>query len=462
MPVAGSRDDSIRLAHTARPPGADGRPNVVLVTGLGRQLTDWDPAFIWRLQAAGYRVITIDNRDAGESTHLTELGKPPLGEIRRAVERGETVDVPYVLADMANDVARTLHELEIDTAHVVGVSMGGYIAQELALRHPYRVLTLTSIMSSTGSRTVGQASDIGMRALFRAPSPDPGAAVEDMLDARRILATPGEFDERAERARVVAAVRRSFRPDATGRQLAAIWASPDRTERLASLTTPTLVIHGDADELVDVSGGRATAHAIDGARLLILEGMGHDLPASRWPVMLGVMVRHFDAVTPPTMDPRIVPADSANAAALAEVATRAFEPDRVRYGSGPPGLDNPSMHHRIITTAHAHELWTGGRLAGAVYAFDRPGPGAWELATIFIEPDLQAVGLGSQLMEFIERALPAARTITLETPYRNTHLHRFYESFGYRRIGETTPADHPEATDPGFHLLVYRKELTVD
>ncbi len=459
MLVTGSRDDSFRLAHAVTPLEADGRPHVVLITGLGRQLIDWDPALVWRIQGAGYRVITVDNRDAGKSPHLTEIGKVPLGEIRRAVERGEPVDVPYLLADMAQDVARTLDELEIDAAHIVGVSMGGYIAQELALIAPERVLTLTSIMSSTGDRTVGQASEVGMRSLFRAPSPEPEDAIEDMLDARRILATPDEFDEALERARVEEAVRRSFHPEATGRQLAAIWASPDRTERLGSLTTPTLVIHGEADELVGVSGGHATAAAIPGAELLVVEGMGHDLPPSRWPVMLPAMVHHFNKITPPTVDPRIEPVDPGNADTLAAIATRAFDPDRKRYGSGPPGLDDPAVHRRIAATAHAHQLWTGDRLAGAVYVFDRPDPGAWELGTIFIDPDLQGEGLGSRLMEFVERATPAARTITLETPYRNTHLHRFYEGFGYRRIGKTTPGDHPEATDPDFHLFVYRKEL---
>lgn len=271
-------------------------PPVVLIHGLGFQLTDWDPSFVHGLVAAGYRVIRLDNRDAGLSTHLA--GKVALGELRRSVDRGEPVNVPYLLGDMAADVAGLLDYLGVAAAHIIGVSMGGYIAQELALRSPSPVLSLTSMLSSTGARDVGQPSARGNRALFRAPAATVHAAIEDMVEARRILATPGAFDQAAERERVRLAVTRSFDPAGTGRQLAAIWASGDRTHALRRIDVPALVIHGGNDHLVDVSGGRATADAIADSRLLVIDEMGHDLPPIYRGQILDTIVDFLDSVPP--------------------------------------------------------------------------------------------------------------------------------------------------------------------
>ena len=272
--------------------GDPGDPPVLLIHGLGRQLIEWHPDFIDRIASAGYFVIRIDNRDVGLSTHFTE--KVALGEIRRALERGEEVVVPYFLDDMAADAAGVLDHLGLAAAHVVGVSMGGMIGQTLALEAPERVLSLTSIMASTGNWEVGAPSAAGTRALFHAPPPEVAGAIDATLETRELLATPGTFDAAAERAVVAAAIDRSFDPAGIGRQLAAIWASGDRTERLRSLDVPTLVIHGTADHLVGLSGGEATAAAIPDAQLVAIEEMGHDLPRVHWDEILSAIVDHFD------------------------------------------------------------------------------------------------------------------------------------------------------------------------
>jgi pimeloyl-ACP methyl ester carboxylesterase len=267
---------------------------VLLIHGLGRQLIEWDPALVERITAAGYLVIRMDNRDVGLSTHLEE--KLALGEIRRALERGDDVVVPYLLSDMAADSIGLLDHLGVGAAHVVGVSMGGMIGQTLALDAPGRVLTLTSIMASTGNWEVGTPSAAGTRALFHAPPPDDVNAIEATLETRELLATPGAFDAAAERALIAAAINRSFDPAGIGRQLAAIWASGDRTARLRSLNVPTLVIHGTADHLVGISGGEATAAAVPGAQLVAIEGMGHDLPQRHRDEVLGAIIAHFESV----------------------------------------------------------------------------------------------------------------------------------------------------------------------
>ena len=272
--------------------GDPGEPPVLLVHGLGRQLIEWDPELVGRIASAGFFVIRTDNRDVGLSTHFE--AKVALGEIRRGLERGEEVVVPYLLEDMAADAAGVLDYLGLAAAHVVGVSMGGMIGQTLALEAPERVLSLTSIMASTGSWEVGAPSQKGLRALFHAPPPDALGAIEATLETRELLATPGTFDEGAERKLATAAIDRSFDPAGIGRQLAAIWASGDRTERLRSLEVPTLVIHGTADQLVGPSGGEATAAAIPDAQLLVIDGMGHDLPRVHWDEISSAILDHFD------------------------------------------------------------------------------------------------------------------------------------------------------------------------
>ncbi len=258
---------------------------LVLIPGLGRQLIDWDTEFCVQLAAAGLRVVRVDNRDVGLSDRAGG-GKVNVPRLARARAAGEPFDVPYTLEDMATDVVAVLDHLGTERAHIAGISMGGRIAQLTAIHHGDRVLGLVSIASTTGSAHVGQPTPTGHHALFMTPPADPVAAIESHLEVRRLLAADGTFDESWERPRVTAEVGRSFDPAGAGRQLAAILAERDRTAALAALRLPALVVHGTADPLVAVSGGRATAAAIPSARYLEIGGLGHDLPPWTWPLVL--------------------------------------------------------------------------------------------------------------------------------------------------------------------------------
>jgi pimeloyl-ACP methyl ester carboxylesterase len=251
---------------------------VLLIMGLGAQLIGWPDELCAMLAARGLEVIRFDNRDVGESTHFT--GTPNF----MAVAAGDVSTVVYTLSDMAADTAGLLDALGIASAHVVGASMGGFIAQTLAIEHPARVRSLTSIMSSTGDRTVGQPHPEAL-ALFAAGTPrDRDDVAQRALAVARVLGSPA-FPPKDDEviARAQRAYDRGFDPSSYVRQGCAVIASGDRTPRLRSLSVPTLVIHGSADKMCDVSGGRATAAAIPGAELVVIDGMGHDLPRALWP-----------------------------------------------------------------------------------------------------------------------------------------------------------------------------------
>lgn len=255
---------------------------LLLVMGLGGQLTDWTPEFVDALVDAGFEVIRFDNRDIGFST-MTDW-KPP--SRRRALLafllRRQLKGVGYTVDDMADDAAGLLESLSIDAAHVVGISMGGMISQSLAIRHPHKVRSLCSIMSNTGDRRHGNVS-LKLLAKYGPPRDiTMDNAVEEGVRLWRHLAGD-HFDEQRARVRLHEAMARSFRPDGVERQTAAIAGSPDRTEALQSVTAPTLVIHGLKDLLVTPSGGVTTAQAIPGARLLMFPTMGHDLPIALTP-----------------------------------------------------------------------------------------------------------------------------------------------------------------------------------
>jgi pimeloyl-ACP methyl ester carboxylesterase len=286
-----ARHDDVAICYEVS--GAEHEPTVILLHGLGRQLIEWDPPLIRRMVADGFRVVATDHRDVGASTHLQ--GKVPLTAIRDAVRRGERPAVFYSLDDMADDVVAVIDHLGTSAAHVVGISMGGAIAQLVAIRHPQRAASLTSLMSSTGDPAVGQATPAASRALFTALPADPAAATETLVQIRRVGATPGAFDEAQVRRVAAAAIARSHDPAGVGRQLAAVLTAEDRTPRLRHLTVPTLVIHGTADPVVDASGGAATVAAVPGSTLLLIAGMGHDLPPAHWETMLQAMTRHWAA-----------------------------------------------------------------------------------------------------------------------------------------------------------------------
>ncbi len=257
---------------------ADSTP-VLLVMGLGTQMLGWPDELCVALVGRGAHVIRFDNRDVGLSSHLTNAPQPDV----LAALSGDVTSAPYTLSDMAADTVGLLDALELDSAHLVGASMGGMIAQTTAIEHPRRVRSLTSIMSSTGDPSVGQASQAALSALLSPPAATRADAIERTVSIVRVIGSPGfELDEADLRCRTGVAYDRAYDPAGIGRQIVAIAASGDRTAALRSVTVPTLVVHGAADPLVDVSGGRATAHAIPGAELVVFDGMGHDLPRALW------------------------------------------------------------------------------------------------------------------------------------------------------------------------------------
>ena len=252
---------------------------LLLVMGLGGQLVDWPAPFVEQLADAGFRVIRFDNRDIGLSTEI-DAPPPTRAQLFKAVALRRPLPAAYLLRDMANDAVALLDVLDIDRAHVVGMSMGGMISQEMAISAPDRVASLVSIMSTTGNRRVGQPKPKVVRTSLRRPEPARESAIEQGVELFREICGP-TFDDAEFRELATKAFERSYRPDGTARQLAAIIASGDRTPELRRLDVPALVIHGLVDPLVRPSGGLATARAIPDSRLLMFNDMGHDLPHTR-------------------------------------------------------------------------------------------------------------------------------------------------------------------------------------
>jgi len=259
---------------------ADAEP-LLLVMGLGTQMLGWDERFCSLLAERGFRVVRFDNRDIGRSTMLDAAGAPA----RLDLFLGRRSTAAYVLADMAVDATGLMDHLGIESAHVVGASMGGMIAQTLAVEHPERTRSLVSIMSTTGSRRVGTPTLKAFGLMLAEAPRGRDAYVERILKTFKVVGSPA-YPTDVERLRQVAGEMydRSHNPRGILRQMHAITASGDRTAALRRLRLPTTVIHGTRDPLIRPSGGRATARAIPGARLRIVEGMGHDLPRDLWPV----------------------------------------------------------------------------------------------------------------------------------------------------------------------------------
>ncbi|MDF1595636.1 MAG: alpha/beta fold hydrolase [Acidimicrobiia bacterium] len=272
--------------------------HVLLIAGLGGQLLVWETEFCRRLADTGTRVIRFDNRDVGLSTMFDDAELDLSMALSEALA-GRAIEVPYTLSDMAGDALGLMDHLGIERAHLVGVSMGGMIAQTLAAEHPDRVASLTSIMSSTGSRMVGQATPAAIAVLFERPPTDRDGAIDASMQAQRVIGSPAYFDTEAARAHAGAAYDRSFNPEGSGRQLAAIYAAGNRSDQVAAISTPTLVIHGAQDPLVDISGGRHTAEIIPGAELLIIDDMGHDLPRPLWDKLIEAISAHVRTASTP-------------------------------------------------------------------------------------------------------------------------------------------------------------------
>lgn len=259
--------------------GSPSDPPLLLIMGLGQQLLAWPDEFCDALIARGLQPIRFDNRDIGHSTHAA-IRPPRMPQfVARRFEPGQ-----YDLGDLAADTTGLLDALDIGSAHVVGISMGGMIGQVLAARHPDRVRSLVSIMSSTGARRAGWTAPSTLRLLFGAPARDRDAAAERSVTMFRHVGSHGfPFDEASVRDRAGRAFDRDPRAAAgTARQMAAIIKSGDRTPELGRISAPTLVIHGDRDRMVHPSGGLATTAAIPGATLTTIEGLGHDLPAGAY------------------------------------------------------------------------------------------------------------------------------------------------------------------------------------
>jgi pimeloyl-ACP methyl ester carboxylesterase len=262
-------------------------PALLLVMGLGTQMIAWPEEFCRRLAGLGFLVIRYDNRDVGRSTHLRQHRPPTVRQLLLRDKRA----AKYTLADMAGDGIRLLDHLGIERAHVVGASMGGMIAQTMAARHPDRVLSLASIMSNTGHYWKGTPGLRVYPIFIRRPASSREGAVESFLSVFNLIGSP-DFppDEDEMRKAAELSYERGYNPAGAGRQLAAILAAGDRTAELRTIKAPTVVIHGTKDRMVRPSGGRATAAAIPGSELVLIEGMGHDLPRQAWDRMIDAIV----------------------------------------------------------------------------------------------------------------------------------------------------------------------------
>lgn len=271
------------------------RPAVLLIMGLGMQLIAWPAQLVQALVAAGYRVIRHDNRDVGLSQHLTPLGRPNLLWQGLKFKLGLPPRAPYSLSDMAADSLGVLAALGIRQAHVVGASMGGMIAQRAALAAPDRVLSLTSIMSSSGAKGLPQARPEVMAALLRRPaSHSPQALADHYVRLFQVIGSPAYATPESElRQRILQGVARGYDPVGTQRQMLAIMADGSRAAQLSRIAATTLVLHGKADPLVPFAHGQDTARRIPGAKLVGIEGMGHDLPPAALKQILDALLAHL-------------------------------------------------------------------------------------------------------------------------------------------------------------------------
>ena len=303
------RANNIQIEVEDSAPDGTHLPVVLLIMGLGMQLIAWAPGMVRGLMNAGFRVIRFDNRDSGLSDRFDALGKPNLLWQGLKYKLGLAVKAPYSVNDMAKDALGVLDALNIHQAHIVGVSMGGMVAQRAALLAPDRVLTLTSIMSSSGARGLPNADAAVTRQMLSRPNlkgksveATQLAAIDHSVKLFRAIGSPGfPMDEAFLRERVTVATQRSFNPAGVLRQMVAIVADQGRADQLKSISTPTLVLHGKVDPLVPFACGQDTARRIPGARLVGIEGMGHDLPPGVVERLLVEMLPHLSAAGGPPL-----------------------------------------------------------------------------------------------------------------------------------------------------------------
>ncbi|MEM7017773.1 MAG: alpha/beta hydrolase [Pseudomonadota bacterium] len=275
--------------------GDKNKPTILLVMGLSGQLIMWPDSLFEGLAEQGFRVVRYDNRDVGLSHKFEDAGAPDIMAIMGAVAAGQPVPpVPYKLDDMALDAVGVLDALNIDKAHIVGASMGGMIAQLVAANHPERTQSLVSIMSTTGNPDLPPAApEVMARLVMPPPGTDRDSVVPHTMETQRIIGSPGYQATDEERHHNAGRYYdRAYYPIGVTRQMAAIIASDSRTEKLASVKAPTLVIHGKDDPLVPLPGGEDTAKCIPNARLEVIDGMGHDLPAALVPKMIDLIAGH--------------------------------------------------------------------------------------------------------------------------------------------------------------------------
>ena len=291
------RIDGIRIEYEVF--GDRSSRPLLLIMGVGAQMIDWDEELCRQLAARGFYVIRFDNRDVGLSSKIEDAGSPDVNAALAKAMRGEPIEAPYTLEDMAGDAIGLLEALHIDRAFVCGASMGGMIAQTMAVRHPSRVCGLISIMSTTGNPELAPAEPDSAEVIFTPAPEEREAYIEHTLEAWRIIGSPGfPFDEERIREKAARAYDRGCHPAGIARQFLAVMAGGNRKPALASVAAPTLVIHGSDDPLVPVSGGKDTAEAVPGAELLIIEGMGHDLPPETWPRIVEAITALADRAGP--------------------------------------------------------------------------------------------------------------------------------------------------------------------
>lgn len=274
--------------------GNPSNPPILLIMGLGTQMIFWNEDFCKELARRGYWVVRFDNRDVGLSSKFDEAGIPDVMGMIQSAQTGDTIEeVPYTLLDMANDAIGLLNGLKIKSAHIIGVSMGGMIAQTIAIHYPERVKTLTSIMSSTGDPELPPPEPDALAVIVTPPPSDRTEYIEQSVQSWRVLnGSKYPLDEEYIRKYSARAFDRSYYPVGTTRQLAAILASGSRKEALKSVNLPTLVIHGDADPLVPIEAGKDTAKSVPGAKFVVIEGMGHNIPVQVAPHIIDAIVEH--------------------------------------------------------------------------------------------------------------------------------------------------------------------------